>query len=131
MKRLTRELEDKRNENRPVSVRYRGYMVNTRRRNNVRGRRVQERRTPPPRPERLGSKVLSRQERVQIRPERKDTPFRLKYRRNPKKSNVLIGPAEAPTETTPPTESSTPTVTTAAPETLNMDQLTLQQRMEN
>ena len=86
MKRLTRELEDKRNENRPVSVRYRGYMVNTRRRNNVRGRRVQERRTPPPRPERLGSKVLSRQERVQIRPERKDTQFRLKYRRNPKKS---------------------------------------------
>ena len=51
VKRLTRESEDKRNENRPVSVRYRGYMVNPRRRYNVRGRRVQERRNPPPRPD--------------------------------------------------------------------------------
>ena len=136
---VTRELEDKRNENRPVSVRYRGYMVNPRRRYNIRRRRIQERRTQPPNSERLGAKVLTRQERLQIRPERKNTPFRMKHRKNPKKTNVLIDPAEAPNNTTtllagtnttktPPAE--TPSQTTA-PENLSMEQLILQQRMEN
>ena len=64
VKRLTAELEDKRNENRSVEVRDGWYMVNPRRRWTFIKKQYQHRRTPTPRPERVGAKALTRQENL-------------------------------------------------------------------
>ena len=42
------------------------------------------------RAENLGTKVLSASEKAMIRPGRKNEPFRLKYRKNPKKNSAVL-----------------------------------------